>query len=82
MKRYLEPLSFTQPQTEPWGESETQLDRSPSIWVELAFLPNSFSHNQALLICRVSEDEWLAWIPDHGEAVLHVSEFYRTADWN
>ncbi|BAY27397.1 hypothetical protein NIES2100_72210 [Calothrix sp. NIES-2100] len=44
-------------------------------WVKLLQLPNPFSFDEALLLCPVSEDEWLAWIPDHGEAILHNGEF-------
>lgn len=47
-------------------------------WVKLLQLTNPFSFEEALLLCPVSEDEWLAWIPDHGEAVLHIREFYRS----
>lgn len=43
-------------------------------WVQLLELPSTFSFDEALLLCQISEDEWLAWIPDHGEAVLHVSK--------
>ena len=44
-------------------------------WVNLLQLPNSFSFDEALLLCPISEDEWLAWIPDHGEAVLNIGQF-------
>ncbi|MBV8882795.1 MAG: hypothetical protein JO235_02165 [Chroococcidiopsidaceae cyanobacterium CP_BM_RX_35] len=44
-------------------------------WVHLLELPNPFSFDEALLLCQQSEDEWVAWIPDHGEAVLNVSQF-------
>jgi len=27
-----------------------------------------------LLLCQHSENSWLAWIPDYGEAVVHVSQ--------
>ncbi|MDZ7962261.1 MAG: hypothetical protein RMY34_31090 [Aulosira sp. DedQUE10] len=46
-----------------------------SLWVKLLQLPNTYSFEEALLLCPVSEDEWIAWIPDHGEAVLHIREF-------
>ncbi|OUL37638.1 hypothetical protein BV372_01375 [Nostoc sp. T09] len=46
-----------------------------SSWVKLLQLPNPFSFEEALLLCQVAEDEWLAWIPDHGEAVLHTRQF-------
>ncbi|MBW4642723.1 MAG: hypothetical protein KME23_06945 [Goleter apudmare HA4340-LM2] len=41
-------------------------------WVKLLQLPNPFSFEEALLLCPVSDHEWLAWIPDHGEAVLQI----------
>ncbi|MEH2436290.1 MAG: hypothetical protein V7K25_18920 [Nostoc sp.] len=44
-----------------------------STWVKLLQLPNPFSFDEALLLCPVSADEWLAWIPDHGEAILNIS---------
>ncbi|MBD2163634.1 hypothetical protein H6G04_04365 [Calothrix membranacea FACHB-236] len=46
-----------------------------SRWVKLLQLPNPYSFDEALLLCPVSKHEWLAWIPDHGEVVLHISEF-------
>ncbi|MBD6614703.1 hypothetical protein FNW02_02180 [Komarekiella sp. 'clone 1'] len=46
-----------------------------STWVELLQLPNLYSFDEALLLCAVSEDEWLVWIPDHGEALLHRRQF-------
>ena len=48
----------------------------PSAWVQLLDLPNPFSYGEALLLCKHSEDEWVVWIPDHGETVLHVSQFF------
>lgn len=47
----------------------------PDTWVQLLELPSPFSFDEALLLCQHSDDEWVAWIPDHGEAVLHVSQF-------
>lgn len=45
-------------------------------WVHLLELPSAFSYDEALLLCQLSEDEWVAWIPSHGEAVLHTRQFY------
>ena len=59
-----------------------QAGLAPSVWVNLAALPHAFSHSEALLLCQQSEDEWLAWVPDYGETVLHVSEFYLPFDRN
>lgn len=46
-----------------------------STWVRLLELPSPFSFDEAMLLCKHSDDEWLAWIPEHGEAVLHTSHF-------
>lgn len=48
-----------------------------STWVHLMELPSPFSHDEALLLCQHSEDEWIVWIPDHGEAVLNERQFCR-----
>lgn len=50
----------------------------PSTWVKLLELPSPLSFDEALLLCQCSESEWLAWIPDHGEAVLHTRQFCLT----
>jgi hypothetical protein len=50
----------------------------PDSWVKLLKLPSRFSFDEALLLCQISEDEWVAWIPDHGEAVLNVNQFYQS----
>ena len=44
-------------------------------WVQLLELPSTFSFDEALLLCQVSADEWVAWIPSHGEAVLNTRQF-------
>jgi hypothetical protein len=46
-----------------------------STWVHLRELPSPFSFNEAMLLCKQSDDEWIVWIPEHGEAVLHTSQF-------
>jgi hypothetical protein len=61
---------------------ESSLKLATPIWVRLAKLPSLFSHNQALLLCQNSQDEWSAWIPDFGEATLHPHEFYFASEWN
>jgi hypothetical protein len=46
-------------------------------WVQL-LEPESFSplcHDEALLLCQISNWEWAAWIPDHGEAVINIEQF-------
>lgn len=44
-------------------------------WVHLLELPSAFSFDEALLLCQVSDEQWVAWIPGHGEAVLHTDQF-------
>ncbi|MBH8563877.1 hypothetical protein I8748_17070 [Nostoc sp. CENA67] len=46
-----------------------------SKWVHLLELPSPFSSDEALLLCPISADKWLAWIPDHGEAILYTWQF-------
>ena len=53
----------------------TQQEFEPNTWVQLLELPSSYSVEEALLLCQLSADEWVAWIPDHGEAVLTKSQF-------
>jgi hypothetical protein len=61
-------------------QSQLQSDFQPSTWVQLLETPSLFSHDEALLLCQQSRDEWVAWIPNHGEVVLHVSQFYQLPD--
>jgi hypothetical protein len=49
-------------------------------WVKLVELPNPYSFDEALLLCQISNDEWLAWIPDHGQAVLN-SRWLVVGSW-
>lgn len=65
-----------------WCSIESRLSRDtaiglhlPDTWVKLLELPNPFSHYEALILCPHSESEWVAWIPDHGEAILNNSQF-------
>ena len=64
------PLNWTQNKT---AIPQPQLDT----WVQL-LEPESFSsfcHNEALLLCQISNWEWVAWIPDHGEAIVNIKQF-------
>ena len=49
----------------------------PGKWVKLLNLASAFSFEEALLLCQCSGSEWVAWIPDCGEKVLHTSKFRR-----
>lgn len=53
----------------------------PNAWVKLRELPSTYSHDEALLLCQVGKDEWLAWVPDRGEAVLHAYQFEVVGNW-
>jgi hypothetical protein len=44
-------------------------------WARLLELPNSFCDEEALILCQHSDSEWVAWIPDYGEAILDASQF-------
>jgi hypothetical protein len=46
-----------------------------STWVQLREAPSPYSHDEALLLCQHSDTEWVVWIPDHGQMVLHRSQF-------
>jgi hypothetical protein len=58
-----------------WKEIKTAPRLEPNTWVKLLTCLNPFCYDEALLLCQESESEWVAWIPDHGEAVLHVNQF-------
>jgi hypothetical protein len=44
-------------------------------WVQLLELFNPYSHDEALLLCQISNWEWVAWIPDHGETIVNIEQF-------
>ncbi|MEO1399915.1 MAG: hypothetical protein AAFV72_01520 [Cyanobacteria bacterium J06635_1] len=46
-------------------------------WVSLLKRPSDYAHDQALLLCELSEERWLSWIPDHGEAALCLRQFCK-----
>ncbi|MCA1991211.1 MAG: hypothetical protein LDL41_04070 [Coleofasciculus sp. S288] len=44
-------------------------------WVQLRERPTPYSHDEALLLCQHSDTEWVVWIPECGEMVLHHRHF-------
>lgn len=66
-----------QPQWQPIVGYSWRPEFQSSTWVQLRQLPNPYSHDQALLLCQLSEDEWVGWIPDHGETILYRDQFFR-----
>lgn len=83
MKRYLMPFKV-EPADCQVGSTRLQpyCCAPTERWVQLITLPDLMSFDQALLLCKQSEDEWLVWVPDYGEVILHHSEFYECEDWN
>ena len=57
-----------------------QTTYSPEIkanaWVKLLQRPSPYSLDKAVLLYRVSPNEWMAWIPDFGETRLNQKQFY------
>lgn len=53
----------------------SQQEFQPNTWVQLLELPSAYSYEEALLLCQLSADEWIGWIPSYGEAVLKNSQF-------
>lgn len=58
----------------------TSSEWEPSTWVKVLNPPTAFSYDEALLLCQTSENQWLAWIPDYGEILLHTNEFCNLAE--
>lgn len=65
-----------------YHQTDLPTDFASSTWVRLAKPLSPFSHDEAMLLCQASAEEWIAWVPDHGEVMLHLSEFYLPSDWN
>ena len=55
------------------GSAESELQAST--WVQLLERPSPYSHDEALLLCQHSETEWIAWVPEYGEMILHRHQF-------
>ena len=68
---HLHPLTWSSQPDSSIAEQEFEA----STWVQLRELPSSYSHDEALLLCQHSESEWIVWIPDYGEMILHRSQF-------
>ncbi|NEO84818.1 MAG: hypothetical protein F6J87_11275 [Spirulina sp. SIO3F2] len=72
--------SAVQPQLQTTSASANlcipDLNYTRTSWVKLHHLPNPYSFDEALLLCQESAEQWRAWVPDHGEIMLHHSEFY------
>jgi hypothetical protein len=45
-------------------------------WVKLLQPLSEYGFDEAKLLCQEDSDTWIAWVPDHGEVILHRSAFY------
>jgi hypothetical protein len=58
-----------------------QISYSPRVeansWVKLLQRHTSFSSDKALLLYPISSQEWMAWVPEHGEISLNVRQFCK-----
>ena len=82
MKLDLYPTEVTLPQRlhhQYWSNQPelktTEPEAPSSTWVKLQQPPSPYSHDEALLLCQHSDNEWIAWVPDYGEVVVHRSQF-------
>lgn len=70
------PTKQMSPFVDPQDFIAVDSDRSTeAIWVKLKASPSPYSHHEALLLCALSDDEWLAWVPDFGEMRLTTAQF-------
>lgn len=49
----------------------------PYQWVQLRDPLSTYSADQAYLLCEVQTGQWLAWVPNYGEARLHRHQLLR-----
>lgn len=62
----------------PLNRTETKTGMpqpQPDTWVQLLESFSPYCQDEALLLCQISNWEWAAWIPDHGEAVVNIEQF-------
>ena len=67
----LHPLNWS---SQP-DNSKAEQEFEASTWVQLRECPSPYSHDEALLLCQHSDSEWMVWIPEYGEMILHRSQF-------
>ncbi|WP_038021410.1 hypothetical protein [Synechocystis sp. PCC 7509] len=60
------------------NKTSCNLTLASDTWVHLLKLPNEYSYDEALLLCDLGADKWVAWIPNYGETVLDARDFYPT----
>ncbi|MGC9525154.1 MAG: hypothetical protein ACP5D7_06390 [Limnospira sp.] len=53
---------------------------SVPVWVYLMESPDPLAPEEALLLCERTQGEWVAWIPEYGEAILYRQQFFRIGE--
>ncbi len=48
-----------------------------NLWVKLREPLSDFSSDEALLLCKEADGQWVSWVPDFGVAVLGRHQYYR-----
>ncbi|MCT7955870.1 hypothetical protein [Laspinema palackyanum] len=77
VKQELEKLYLRSPEWIPTSHREILWQEpEPNTWVQLLEQPSEYSADQALLLCKCGDREWVAWVPEHGEVILHEDQFY------
>jgi hypothetical protein len=71
------PTTATPTTLSPASRQSTNFAPRPDMWVQLRDLPSIYSYDRALLICELIPDQWIAWVPDHGEMLLTRSAFLQ-----
>lgn len=44
----------------------------PGVWLPLEQPPSPFADSEALLLCQLTELDWLTWVPNYGEFHLRL----------
>ncbi|NJK40552.1 MAG: hypothetical protein HC934_02800 [Acaryochloridaceae cyanobacterium SU_2_1] len=52
----------------------------PYQWVQLRDPISTYSFDQAYLLCEVTSGEWIAWVPNYGEARLRREQLLQATD--
>ena len=71
-----------QPQNWPSKPEQTltEPECQSSTWVKLREQPSPYRPDEALLLCQHSDSEWIAWVPDYGEIVIHRRQFIEISE--
>ncbi len=56
------------------GQRPTPPSLERNTWVQLLKPLTPYCHSEALLLCPLSDSQWVAWIPDHGETILNLDQ--------